>query len=42
MARLRHFAVCVRDLEKSAQFYKEVFELKEVGRETISIGSAIQ
>jgi catechol 2,3-dioxygenase-like lactoylglutathione lyase family enzyme len=41
MARLRHFAVCVRDLEKSAQFYKEVFELKEVGRETISIGSAI-
>jgi predicted enzyme related to lactoylglutathione lyase len=41
MARLRHFAVCVRDLEKSARFYGEVFDLKEVGRETIEIGSAI-
>lgn len=41
MARLRHFAVCVRDLEKSANFYAQVFELKEVGRETIEIGSAI-
>ena len=41
MARLRHFAVCVRDLEKSAKFYHDVFDLKEVGRETIEIGSAI-
>ena len=41
MARLRHIAVCVRDLEKSAKFYREVFELREVGRETIEIGSAI-
>ena len=41
MARLRHFAVCVRDLEKSAKFYRDVFDLKEVGRETIEIGSAI-
>lgn len=41
MARLRHFAVCVRDLEASAKFYADVFELKEVGRETIEIGSAI-
>jgi predicted enzyme related to lactoylglutathione lyase len=41
MARLRHFAVCVRDLERSAKFYDEVFGLKEVGRETIEIGSAI-
>jgi predicted enzyme related to lactoylglutathione lyase len=41
MARLRHFAVCVRDLEKSASFYHQVFDLKEVGRETIEIGSAI-
>ncbi len=41
MARLRHFAVCVRDLEKSANFYAQVFGLKEVGRETIEIGSAI-
>ena len=33
MARLRHFAVCVRDLEKSAKFYHDVFDLKEVGRD---------
>ena len=41
MARLRHIAVCVRDLENSAKFYSDVFDLKEVGRETIEIGSAI-
>jgi predicted enzyme related to lactoylglutathione lyase len=41
MARLRHFAVCVRDLEKSAKFYSEVFDLEEVGRENLDIGSAI-
>jgi catechol 2,3-dioxygenase-like lactoylglutathione lyase family enzyme len=41
MARLRHIAVCVRDLENSAKFYRDVFELREVGRETIEIGSAI-
>jgi lactoylglutathione lyase len=41
MARLRHFAVCVRDLEKAAKFYETVFDLKEVGRENIEIGSAI-
>ena len=41
MARLRHFAVCVRDLEQSASFYRDVFGLEEVGRETIEIGSAI-
>jgi predicted enzyme related to lactoylglutathione lyase len=41
MAQLRHFAVCVRNLERSAKFYEEVFGLKEVGRETIEIGSAI-
>jgi predicted enzyme related to lactoylglutathione lyase len=41
MARLRHFAVCVRDLERTAKFYETVFDLKEVGRETIEIGSAI-
>src|SRR5262249_27548568 len=27
--------------EKSAKFYREVFDLREVGRETIEIGSAI-
>jgi catechol 2,3-dioxygenase-like lactoylglutathione lyase family enzyme len=41
MARLRHIAVCVRDLEKAAKFYEDVFELKRVGREDIEIGSAI-
>jgi catechol 2,3-dioxygenase-like lactoylglutathione lyase family enzyme len=41
MARLRHFAVCVRDLEKSAKFYQQVFGLKYIDREDIEIGSAI-
>ena len=41
MARLRHIAVCVKDLERAAKFYETVFEMKEVGRETIEIGSAI-
>ena len=41
MARLRHFAVCVKDLEKAAQFYADVFDLKRVGREDLEIGSAI-
>jgi predicted enzyme related to lactoylglutathione lyase len=41
MARLRHFAICVRDLDKAAAFYESVFELERVGREDIEIGSAI-
>jgi predicted enzyme related to lactoylglutathione lyase len=41
MARLRHFAVCVKDLEKAAAFYESVFELKRAGREDLDIGSAI-
>lgn len=41
MASLRHIAVCVRDLERSASFYESVFGMHEVGRETIEIGSAI-
>src|SRR3569833_616542 len=41
MARLRHFAVCVSDLEESAAFYENVFELKRVAREDLDIGSAI-
>jgi predicted enzyme related to lactoylglutathione lyase len=41
MARLRHFAVCVKDLEKAATFYETVFDLKRVGREDLEIGSAI-
>jgi predicted enzyme related to lactoylglutathione lyase len=41
MARLRHFAVCVNDLDKAAKFYEAVFELKRIGREDLEIGSAI-
>ena len=41
MARLRHFAVCVKDLDNAAKFYETVFDLKRVGREDLDIGSAI-
>jgi predicted enzyme related to lactoylglutathione lyase len=41
MARLRHFAVVVRDLEKAAQFYQDVFDLKRVGQETLDFAAAI-
>ena len=32
MAKLRHIAINVDDLEKEANFYKGAFELEEVGR----------
>lgn len=41
MARLRHFAIVVRDLEKAANFYENVFDLKRVGQETLDFASAI-
>ena len=41
MARLRHFAVCVKDLEKAAHFYQRVFGLRRLEREDLDIGSAI-
>jgi len=41
MAKLRHIAVVVKDLEASARFYETVFELKQVGREDLDMGSAI-
>ena len=41
MARLRHFAVVVRDLEKAATFYQDVFDLKRVGQETLEFASAV-
>jgi predicted enzyme related to lactoylglutathione lyase len=41
MARLRHFAVCVNDLDKAAKFYETVFDLKRIDREDLDIGSAI-
>jgi predicted enzyme related to lactoylglutathione lyase len=41
MARLRHFAVVVRDLEKAANFYENVFDLKRVGQETLDFAAAV-
>ena len=41
MARLRHFAIVVRNLEKAAQFYESVFDLKRVGQEKLDFASAI-
>jgi catechol 2,3-dioxygenase-like lactoylglutathione lyase family enzyme len=41
MARLRHIAVCVKDLDKAAEFYSKVFEFKRIGREDLPIGSAV-
>ena len=41
MGKLRHFAICVRDLEKAASFYEQVFGLARVGREDLEIGSGI-
>lgn len=40
-ARLRHFAICVSDLEASANFYQKAFGLKRVGEETLEAGSGI-
>ena len=36
MARLRHIAVCVKDLDKAAEFYSKVFEFKKIGREDLA------
>ena len=41
MAKLRHFAVVVKDLERSAAFYEQVFGLTRVGRDDLEIGSGI-
>lgn len=41
MARLRHIAVVVRDLEKAAKFYETVFEMKRVGRDDLEFASGI-
>src|SRR4029077_12086754 len=41
MARLRSFAVCVKDLDKAAEFYANVLDLRRIGREDLDIGSAI-
>jgi catechol 2,3-dioxygenase-like lactoylglutathione lyase family enzyme len=41
MAKLRHVAIQVPDLEKAAAFYEDVFELKRVGKVEAPIGNAI-
>lgn len=41
MARLRHFAIVVSDLEKAAAFYQPVFDLKRVGQEELEFAAAI-
>ncbi|HUZ73549.1 MAG TPA: VOC family protein [Stellaceae bacterium] len=41
MAKLRHFAIVVRDLERAARFYEQVFDLKRVGRDDLAIGSGV-
>jgi lactoylglutathione lyase len=41
MPKLRHFAIVVKDKEKSAKFYEEAFGLKRVGSEDLGWSSAI-
>jgi catechol 2,3-dioxygenase-like lactoylglutathione lyase family enzyme len=41
MAKIRHIAIQVPDLEKAAAFYEGVFELKRVAKVEAPIGNAI-
>jgi catechol 2,3-dioxygenase-like lactoylglutathione lyase family enzyme len=41
MAKLRHVAMAARDLEASAAFYREAFEMEEVGRIVVGDGGAV-
>lgn len=41
MAKLRHFAIVVKDQEKSARFYEQAFGLKRVGFEDLGWSSAM-
>lgn len=41
MAQLRHIAVVVKDLERAAQFYENVFDMKRVGRDDLEFASGI-
>jgi predicted enzyme related to lactoylglutathione lyase len=41
MGRLRHFAICVSDLEKAAKFYEQVFGLQRVGEEHLEFASGV-
>ena len=39
--KLRHFAICVRDPFKSAEFYREIFGFEIVGQEVIDAGTGV-
>ncbi|MFT5132870.1 MAG: catechol 2,3-dioxygenase-like lactoylglutathione lyase family enzyme, partial [Gammaproteobacteria bacterium] len=41
MAKLRHIAMQVKDLESSAKFYEDSFELERVGQAQSPIGNAV-
>lgn len=41
MAKLRHIALSVKDLDAAARFYQEVFGLEKVGEETLESGSGV-
>lgn len=41
MAKLRHIAVVVKDLERAAKFYETVFDMKRVGRDDLEFASGI-
>lgn len=41
MAKLRHIALSVKDLEAATRFYQEVFGLEKVGEETLESGSGV-
>lgn len=41
MAKLRHIAIATKDVEKTAQFYKDAFEFKEVGRTNSKLAKGI-
>jgi catechol 2,3-dioxygenase-like lactoylglutathione lyase family enzyme len=41
MAKLRHIALCVQDIDRAAAFYERVFDMKRVGREDLEMGSGV-
>ncbi len=41
MAKLRHLALQVKDIDKAAKFYEEVFELKRLKEAKTPLGDAV-
>jgi len=41
MPKLRHIALATKDPEATAEFYKKVFEMKEVGRTNTELAEGI-